>query len=218
MRLGAMPSSASSSLGGAAPEQQEQPLAGFCVRHDLPLGAFAIRPAQPEDVGPASVLLTRAFAGSLQGVPIGDARQYCQDSLTQPPRGLLLVARLQPADAALLPPGQASRLCATVGLSFCRDTREDFPTLQPPDDAVYLSNMAVDGKLRRRGLARRMLAAAEALVASRGRRAIYLHARLADAPAQQLYLSSGFEVVDRDNALLAKVRGITPRALMRKQL
>ncbi|KAL4420978.1 hypothetical protein ABPG77_001297 [Micractinium sp. CCAP 211/92] len=199
-------------------QQQQQSFSDFCVQHDLPLGTLTIRPAQPEDVGPASVLLTRAFAGSLQGVPIGDARQYCQDSLTQPPRGVLLVARLQPTDLALLPPGQATRLCATVGLSFCRDTREDFPTLQPPDDAVYLSNMAVDAKLRRRGLARKMLAAAEALVASAGQREIYLHVRLADAPAQQLYTSSGFEVLTRDNALLAKVRGITPRALMRKRL
>lgn len=199
-------------------QEQQQPFSDFCVQHDVPLGTLTIRPAQPADVGPASVLLTRAFAGSLQGVPIGDARQYCQDSLTQPPRGVLLVARLQPADPSLLPPGQASRLCATVGLSFCRETREDFPTLQPPDDAVYLSNMSVDAKLRRRGLARRMLAAAEALVASVGQREICLHARLADAPAQQLYLSSGFEVLSRDNALVAKVRGITPRALMRKRL
>jgi len=68
----------------------------FSVRHDLPWGALEIRPVRLDDVGPASVLLTRAFAGSLQGVPIHDARQYCMDSLTQPPRGVLLVARLQP--------------------------------------------------------------------------------------------------------------------------
>ncbi len=81
--------------------QQTQPFSDFCMQHDLPFGTLTIRPAQPEDVGPASVLLTRAFAGSLQGVPIGDARQYCQDSLTQPPRGVLLVARLQPTGKAV---------------------------------------------------------------------------------------------------------------------
>lgn len=78
--------------------------------------------------------------------------------------------------------------------------------------------MAVDAKLRRQGHARLMLAAAEELVAARGFTSIWLHARLADAAAQQLYLSSGYGVVEQDNALLAKVRGITPRALMRKQL
>lgn len=90
------------------------------------------------------------------------------------------------------------------------------PSICPPPflpAAVYLSNMSVDAKLRRRGLARRMLAAAEALVASVGQREICLHARLADAPAQQLYLSSGFEVLSRDNALVAKVGGPgVPRA------
>lgn len=38
------------------------------------------------------------------------------------------------ADVSLLPPGQSSRLIATTGLSFCRTTREQFPTLQPPDE------------------------------------------------------------------------------------
>lgn len=78
--------------------------------------------------------------------------------------------------------------------------------------------MASDLKLRRRGHARLMLAAAEALVAARGYDALWLHVRLADAAAQALYASSGYSVVERDNSLLAKVRGITPRALMRKQL
>ncbi len=84
--------------------------------------------------------------------------------------------------------------------------------------AAYLANMAVDAKLRRQGHARLMLAAAEALVAARGFSSIWLHARLADAAAQQLYLSSGYAVMEQDNALLTKLRGITPRALMRKQL
>ncbi len=83
--------------------------------------------------------------------------------------------------------------------------------------AVYLSNMAVDVRLRRQGHARRMLATAEALSAARGFAAIYLHARLTDEAAQELYLSSGYEVVDQDS-FLVKLRGITPRALMRKLL
>lgn len=191
----------------------------FAVQLELPQGSLLIRPARVDDVGAASVLLTRAFAASLQGVPIQDARQYCLDCITHPPsEAVLLVARLQPTDPSLLPPRKASRLVASTGLSFCRKTREEFPTLQPPDDAVYLSNMAVDSKLRRQGLARLMLQTAEALAASRGFKSIYLHARLSDAPAQQLYLTSGYQVVDKDMALVAKVRGITPRVLMQKSL
>lgn len=34
-------------------------------------------------------------------------------------------------------------------VSFVRATREEFQTLQPPDDAAYLSNTAVDAAFRR---------------------------------------------------------------------
>lgn len=78
--------------------------------------------------------------------------------------------------------------------------------------------MAVDPKLRRRGLARLMLRAAEALAAAAGHPALYLHARLGDDPALRLYLSSGYQEAERDQALLARLRGITPRALLVKQL
>ena len=54
-----------------------------------------------------------------------------------------------PADPSRLPAGKESRLVGTVGLSFHRDTREEFSSLQPPDGAAYLSNMAVDPAFRR---------------------------------------------------------------------
>jgi ribosomal protein S18 acetylase RimI-like enzyme len=122
------------------------------------------------------------------------------------------------ADASLLPPGQTSRLVATAGLSFTRDTREDFPTLQPPDSDAYLANIAVDVRQRRRGHARRMLAAVEALTVQKGFSRLYLHVRLNDQAAQQLYASGGYQEVERDQAFLARMRGITPRALLYKQL
>ena len=77
--------------------------------------------------------------------------------------------------------------------------------------------MSVDPRLRRSGHARRMLAAAEALCAARGCTHLTLHCRLGDDAAEQLYLSAGFAVVDADSWLV-KLRGITPRALMCKQL
>jgi hypothetical protein len=54
-----------------------------------------------------------------------------------------------PADPALLPPNQQSRVVGTVSLSLSPATRDRFNTLQPEDTCCYLSNMAVDGKLRR---------------------------------------------------------------------
>ncbi|KAI3438506.1 hypothetical protein D9Q98_000934 [Chlorella vulgaris] len=197
-------------------------LYGFCIEHELPHGRLVIRAAEEADVGAASVVLTRAFAGSAQGVPLSDGRKFCSDCLMQPPRGLLLVGRMFPSDTAQgaprLRPGQMSRLMATAGLSFCSSTREAFPTLQPPDNAAYLANIAVDVTQRRLGYGRHMLAAAEALAAARGFRHLYLHVRLADQVARQLYDSAAYEVVGEDVVLLAKLRGITPRALMRKEL
>ncbi|GAB4824066.1 hypothetical protein N2152v2_011112 [Parachlorella kessleri] len=169
-----------------------------------------------EDVKAATVVLTRAFA-TTGYLPLGDAGQYCKDMLGQPPLGILLVVRLSPTDASLLPEGQESRLIATVALSFARRTREEFPSLQPPDDAAYLSNMAVDPAFRRQGIARLLLQASEELCAARGFREIYLHARLGDDPAVQLYESAGYALVDKDS-FLVKLRGIQPRSLMSKEV
>lgn len=106
---------------------------------------------------------------------------------------------------------------AIASLSLTRATREEFPSLQPPDNSAYLCNMSVDPAFRRQGHARRMLAACEALAAARGAAELHLHARLGDQPALGLYESAGYEVVDSDSWLV-KLRGQTPRALMRKGL
>jgi hypothetical protein len=71
----------------------------FQLEHALPEGRLIIRPAEAADVGAASVLLTRAFAASPQGMGIKDGRKYCREALAQPPRGVLLVARLLPIGA-----------------------------------------------------------------------------------------------------------------------
>ena len=95
------------------------------------------------------------------------------------------------------------------------DSRDTFQTLQPPEDDAYLCNIAVDPKFRRQGMARKMLAACEALAAARGFGKFYLHVRLGDDAARALYVSSGYREVDTDSWLL-KLRGITPKALLVK--
>lgn len=67
----------------------------------------------------------------------------------------------------------------------------------------------------RQGVARHLLDACEELCAAREFRHIYLHVRLGDDPAQELYESSGYEHVDKDS-FLVKLRNIMPRGLMRK--
>ena len=70
---------------------------------------------------------------------------------------------------------------------------------------------------RRQGLARLLLRGAEELCAARGFRHICLHARLQDAPALALYAGAGYQEVQRDSVLV-RLRGIMPRALLRKEV
>jgi GNAT superfamily N-acetyltransferase len=76
----------------------------------------------------------------------------------------------RPADPSLLPKGQPSRLVGTARLDFdlseaaSRDASLSRLEDLPPGSS-YLSNMAVDPKLRRMGVARALLAACDAAVA-----------------------------------------------------
>lgn len=141
--------------------------------------------------------------------------------LTMPPKGLLLVGKLRPKEETdavdWLRPGTKHRVVATATISFHPDSREEFPSLQPPADCAFLCNIAVDPSFRRQGIARHMLTACETLARSRGFRQLFLHIRLGDGPARSLYESSGFHELDADSWLV-KVRGLTPRALMVKGL
>lgn len=71
--------------------------------------------------------------------------------------------------------------------------------------------------LSSQGLARKLLSICEELCAARGLRRLYLHARLGDEPALQLYKSGAYQTEAQDS-FLVKLRGITPRALMFKEL
>jgi ribosomal protein S18 acetylase RimI-like enzyme len=107
------------------------------------------------------------------------------------------------ADASLLPKGQVTRLVGTVSLAFDLEeasARDGLARLRvlPADTACYLSNMAVDPRLRRAGVARAMLVACGAAARRAGRREVYLHVREADAAARALYSGAGFLEVERE--------------------
>ncbi|KAL3131349.1 hypothetical protein ABBQ38_000635 [Trebouxia sp. C0009 RCD-2024] len=58
-------------------------------------------------------------------------------------------AALERSDPSQLPTGKSSVVAGLAVLSFNTATREQVPTLQPPDQAAYLSNIAVDPRYRR---------------------------------------------------------------------
>jgi ribosomal-protein-alanine N-acetyltransferase len=92
-------------------------------------------------------------------------------------------------------------------------------TLNPPDDAAYLCNMAVHPRLRGKGIGAALLEAAADAARVAGAEDVFLHLRLqdADGPAGRLYSKSGFEEAGRDGGLLAFF-GQERRLLLRKRL
>ena len=61
------------------------------------------------------------------------------------------------ADATLLPKSRDALLVGTMSMSFDESTyvRQVYPP--PPAGAAYLTNMAVDGRFRRKGVASQLL-------------------------------------------------------------
>jgi ribosomal protein S18 acetylase RimI-like enzyme len=87
----------------------------------------------------------------------------------------------------------------------------------PPAKCAYLCNMAVLPGQRRRGIARLLLQSAEELAGVAGEQEMYLHLRLIDQPAAQLYRRNGFMQRAEDN-LLVQLLGQDRKYLMCKQL
>ncbi|WIA21388.1 hypothetical protein OEZ85_000604 [Tetradesmus obliquus] len=193
----------------------------------IPAGKVTVGFLQANDVQGAGLLLTRAFAGTPEAVKLDEAVKFMQLHINDE-QECTLVAKLLPTDPALLPPGKSARLVGVVSLSFSAAGREDFCSLAPPADQPYLSNMAVDPKFRRQGIARAMLEACDSAAQGRAQDTIWLHVRQADEAAQQLYTNYGYSEVVRDPASAPGVFGlllggggaqaVRPRILMKRQV
>jgi ribosomal protein S18 acetylase RimI-like enzyme len=187
---------------------------------DVATGKLYIVPVDEAQLRSACLMMTRVFAAE-ERFSMDDATQFTTQVVeaTASGKGLVLAARLEPTDPSLLPPNQTTRLVGTVTLSFHPDTRQEFPTLPPPTSSAYLSNMAVEQKLRRQGIAKAMLEACDAAARSAGHSEMFLHVRQVDTGAQELYKGAGYEEVSRDGGLAVfKLQGKKPRILMSKGL
>ena len=83
---------------------------------------------------------------------------------------------------------------------------------------AYAFNVCVAPHARRRGVARRLLAAAHASAARGGVEHVYCHVERANAAARGLYESLGYVAEAEESDWLAGNRGEPPRVLMRKSL
>ncbi|PNH12032.1 hypothetical protein TSOC_001094 [Tetrabaena socialis] len=221
---------------------------GQRLKVDTAQGRLVVYRLARGDVQAAGVVLTRAFAGTAESVALSavlqdiqsmardgsehqQQQQHQEQQLPQQQpepqaesqQDIFLVARLYPSDpsSALLPPGQASRLIGTAAVSLSPASqlmRRLPPANLPPPSAAYVSNMAVDPKFRRRGVARALLAACEEVARRAGSAEAWLHVREADAPARGLYDKEGYVVVSTDTWLDTMRYGMRARLLMRRAL
>lgn len=181
-------------------------------------GTLSVYPLQEEDERGASILLTRAFAHTKDGRGFREIRAYVHEMLESPPDGVMLVARLCPKDASEMQVGKTSLVVGLAAMSFNSATREQMPTLQPPDHAAYLSNIAVEPRFRRKGIASTLLKVCEQVTSDAQLGRLYLHVRGPDAGAQAFYKGAGYLTAGSDSALCGVWHRMTPRVLMYKEL
>ncbi|MEO0406504.1 MAG: GNAT family N-acetyltransferase [Cyanobacteria bacterium P01_A01_bin.135] len=183
-----------------------------------------IRAARRDDIGPLSVLLTDSFH------PPGGAMEILRPLLQLGIREDLRY-RLQKSASqyACLVAVHRSQLASShPGIND--DPSEPLPSAPLPvvgtlelsvrrpwwtgDRYIYISNVAVDRRFRRRGIAQRLLQASEGIGRSWGLSQLQLHVMADNAPARQLYGRAGYTVQNdepRFEALFQRSRRISLR-------
>lgn len=183
-------------------------------------GRLRVTPLSGADMAEVEELLTGSFSdlmGPFTFLPLLrlQVQTYLAQRLLLLPHGVTLVAALDaPADGAGAPP----RVAATVELSLSPSSRPRFASLNPPPGCVYLCNMAVLPSLRRRGVGKALLRAAEALARTVHRDEIFLHCRVIDDAPRRLYEGAGYRAVAGDSHLSAFLGLQRRRVLMSKRL
>jgi ribosomal protein S18 acetylase RimI-like enzyme len=77
-----------------------------------------------------------------------------------------------------------------------------YPRYSPASSEAYIERLVVSPDLRRHGMARRLLAAAEGLAREGGKRSVGLHVSSNNLPALRLYENQGYEEVSRQHSFL----------------
>jgi ribosomal protein S18 acetylase RimI-like enzyme len=83
---------------------------------------------------------------------------------------------------------------------------------------AYLSNVSVLDPARRQGVARALIERAMQLGAELGLETMYVHVKVSNVAAQNLYSSAGFEIESRENSSVETTLGREPRLLLRRRV
>ncbi|OII28035.1 hypothetical protein BIV03_07015 [Curtobacterium sp. MCBA15_016] len=145
--------------------------------------SFVVRAAVEDEVTACVDLWTRAVA-TRDGVPESDAVRERARSKFAVPRVALVVASTE-----------SDRGAAAAIAGFALVTAPGTGRPGDPEDAAYLSLLAVDPRAQGHGLGRSLLLGAVAEAGAAGHRRALLHALDDNAPALRLYRSAGFRPV-----------------------
>jgi ribosomal protein S18 acetylase RimI-like enzyme len=113
-----------------------------------------------------------------------------------------------------LPPSGLVGICEICA----RDgPRTRYLSLNPPKSCAYLSNLAVSPAMRRRGVATQLVRASERMALLQNEHKVYLHTRLKDAPATELYKGLEYRI-EKTDLWYMSLLGLDRRFLMTKVL
>lgn len=172
-------------------------------RADMPVsggGAVTVRALRGEDVRRVAEVMLEAFKGTPDERPRARVAKYLVDRCAPDPDQVCLVGVLDgdPVAIASLSFTEEARGFPNGADGASRGAASGSRSVPCPADAAYLCNVAVDARERGRGIAKRVLLAAEALALEMGHDSIWLHVRVSDPVAFGLYERAGYEVRARE--------------------
>ena len=250
--IAASPASAPSTAAAAAVAAAAAAAASTPI--ETKLGPVTIRPLTKEDSVAASVVLVRAFAANGSSPPLADVEEWLEGALQPSSETAVLVAQLVPSattgkneeeekngaeQPVLLAPGRTYRVAGVAAVATTSAAAEAAVGSSSSSPLPYplLCNVAVDPRLRRLGIGRALVGAAEAVAREKREggypsesSSLFVVARGSeDAAAERLYCSLGFaEVVgdgekkEKAGSFFASLFGAGSRAgsekLMKKEL
>lgn len=197
-------------------------------------GDVVVQPLTAEMLEETALLLVETYFNTYNLGPykrylLHQIRRYLTDHMKLVPKTLLLVACMHPSGAAAAEgenlqssAGQNTRLPAsqvvgTAEISFDDNLRSVAQTLLPPENCAFITNMAVAPSSRRQGIATKLLHAACSTASIAGHSEVYLHVRVQDKPARELYKKNGFVVAQEDSWLVCLL-GRDRKQMLRKHI
>ncbi|MCO5567698.1 hypothetical protein L7F22_021392 [Adiantum nelumboides] len=189
-------------------------------------GQLVIRAVRIEQIKGLENLLTDSYSELMRGpltyrpVLAWILSSYLRERQTHLPNTVTLVGLYKPSEETMVHEELAPKwwLAGAVEVSFNASGKPDgMQAPLPPEDAPFLSNMAVLKRFRRRGIGRELLKAAEQLALQMGSTEMYLHCRMVDEAPLNMYRSTGYSVLETDS-ILSLLLFQRRRHLMYKQL